>query len=111
VLKQPESDRQRVGFVLNGLSQAGSSYVVITANFTERPPATPRSTVATNRSPALSALSHGTIATRRTYIAVTSHVLDLAKGIHRSRGLIRLLQLSKEFADALTGPFKLFWEQ
>jgi hypothetical protein len=80
--------------------------VVITANFTKRLPATPCSTVAANRGPAFRALSHGAIATRRTYVAVTSHVLDLAKGIHRSRGLVRLLQLSKQFTDAFTSPFK-----
>jgi hypothetical protein len=80
--------------------------VVITANFTEGLPATPHSTLAANRSPALRTLGHGTIATGHTYIAVASHMLDLAKGIHRSRGLVRLFQLSKEFADALTSPFK-----
>jgi hypothetical protein len=105
-LKQAESYRQRVGLVLDGFSQAGSSYVVITANFTEGLPATPHSTLAANRSPALRALGHGTIATGRTYIAVTSHMLDLAVRVHRSRGLVRLL-LSKEFANTVTSPFKL----
>jgi spore coat protein U-like protein len=81
--------------------------VVIPASFTERLTATPSATVRANCSSAVNALSHGTIAAWCSHIAVTSHVLDLAVGIHRSRGLVQSLQLNKQFADTLTSRFKL----
>ena len=78
--------------------------VVVTAYLTKRLSTTPRSTVGTNRRSALSAFCHGTVAARRTCIAVAIHMLDLAVGNHSRRSM--LSQFSKQYTDAFTGQFE-----
>ena len=66
-----------VPHVLDWLPNALSD-VIVTAQFTERLSAALRTAVITDCYTTVTALGHGTLAARRTYVAVTGYVFDLA---------------------------------
>ena len=59
--------------------------VVVVAEFAERLSATFLATVRTDRSPAVSTFSLGSLTTGHAYVAVTGYVLDLAEWIHGNK--------------------------
>src|SRR5712692_6521185 len=64
--------------------------MVVIAEFRKRISAALHLTIRTNRASAVSTFSHGMFTARRSYVAVTGYVLDLARGIHAAAmGFVR----------------------
>jgi hypothetical protein len=76
--------RERTAFILDRLTQTRMRDVVIVAGFAERIAAAFDTTIRTNRSSTVGALSHSTVATWSSNTAIAAYVFNLAVGIHRS---------------------------
>ena len=81
-LKEPFQSRIGIAFVLDWFPNAGMSDVVIIALTAERISAAFHATVGTDRRSTVTALRHGSLGARHTYVVVTGYVLDLAELVH-----------------------------
>jgi hypothetical protein len=76
------SARINIGLVMNCFPQTRMSPVVIATPLTEGLPAAPRTAGRANSCSAVSTLSHSTIVTGHSHVAIAENVFDLARGIH-----------------------------